>query len=224
MPLFNGVVTNKDDLWRKALGTIVAVAPYSTGAITTILDSTDGTLKALPAGYKQLGRVSEDGITWPRETELSELFGLGSTGPGRSDIRRATKRVSFTLMETNRSAIELAQGIDLTSAAATKVPATTGNQQLTWDEPELPTYPYMRLIAIAKDITTGGELYIGRHLLRCRVTEIGEETWSDQDSAMVTPLTLTAYHDTAAGTAMRHFRGGPGYQQIITNEGFTAAP
>ena len=222
MPNFGEVVEHKDELWRKALGAIVAVAPYSTSPITSILDATDGTLAALPAGWVQLGRPTEDGITWPRETEVSELFGMGSTGPARSDIRRVTKRVSFTLAEVRKSGLELAQGITI-SPTVTKVPVTTGSQHLTWDEPELPTYPFMRLIAIARDITAGGEMYIARELLRCKVTEVGEETWSDQDQAMVQQLTLTAYHDSTEGTAMRHFRGGPGYAEVIELEGFTAA-
>lgn len=222
MPTFGEVQGHKDELWRKALGAIVAVTPYSTAAITNILDPTTGTLAALPAAWTQLGRPTEDGITWPRETEVSELFGMGSVNPARSDIRRVTKRVSFTLAEVRKAGMELAQGITITPTV-TKVPATTGNQHLTYDEPELPTYPYMRLIAIARDVTAGGEMYIARQLLRCRVTEVGEETWSDQDQAMVQQLTLTAYHDSVAGTAMRHFRGGPGYGQVIVNEGFTAA-
>lgn len=222
MPQFSDVVTHKDELWRKALGVVIAVAPFSTSPLTSILDTTDGTLAALPNGWDQLGRPTEDGITWPRETELSELFGLGSTNPGRSDIRRVTKRISFSIIEANRQVLQLAQGVDLSAVATTKVPASTGNPEVTWDEPEIPNYDYMRLIAIARDTTGGGEMYIGRELLRCKVTEVGEETWSDQDSAMVTPLTLTAYHDSVEGTAMRHFRGGPGYAEIVENEGFAA--
>ena len=223
MPQFSDVVTHKDELWRKALGVVIAVAPYSTAALTTILDAADGTLAALPTGWTQLGRPTEDGITWPRETELSEIFGLGSTNPGRSDIRRATKRITFTIMESRRKVIELVQGVDLSTVATKKVPATTGtSSEVTWDEPELPNYDYMRLIAIARDTTAGGEMYIGRQLLRAKVTEIGEETWNDQDNTMATELTLTAYFDSTAGTAMRHFRGGPGYTEIVQNEGFAA--
>ncbi len=222
MPAFNDVVDLNDGLVRKALGTIVAVAPFTTAALTSILNTTDGTLAALPAGWLQLGRVSEDGITWPRETEVSEIFGLGSANPVRSDIRRSVKRVSFTVLETRRKVIELAQGVDLASETVTKVPATTGNPELTWDEPELPVYPYMRLLAVARDTTGTGDMYIGRQLLRCKVTEVGEETWSDQDQAMTTPLTLTAYHDEVAGSAIRHFRAGPGYTEVVQDEGFPA--
>lgn len=222
MPQFSDVVTHKDELWRKALGVVLAVAPFTTPALTSILDTTDGTLAALPTGWDQLGRVTEDGVTWPRETELSELFGLGSTNPARSDIRRVTKRVSFTVAESRRKVLEIAQGVDLSATPTNKVPAATGNAEVTWDEPEIPNYDYMRLVAIARDTTGAGEMYIGRQLLRCKVTEVGDETWSDQDSSMVTPLTLTAYFDSVAGTAMRHFRGGPGYGEIVENEGFAA--
>lgn len=215
MPTFGDVEAHHDELWRKALGVIVAVAPYTTTALTTIFD-TDGTLKALPTGWTQLGRPTEDGITWPRQTEVSELYGLGSTGPGRSDIRRVTKQVSMTLMETNRQVLELAQGIDLSA-----VTQAVTHPAVTWDEPELPTYGFYRLVAIARDVTAGGEMYIGRELLRCKVTELGDETWSDQDSAMVTPLTFTAYFDIPAGTGMRHFRGGPGFGSIADDEGWS---
>lgn len=223
MPMFADVSDHNDQLWRKALNIVIAVAPVSTAAITSILDTTTGTLKALPAGWDLLGRVTEDGITWPRETEVSDIFGHGSANPGRSDIRRSTKRVSFTAMESRRRVLELAQGIDLSTVESTLIPATTGNPEVTWDEPELPVYPYMRLIAIGQDVTGTGEMYIGRELLRCKVTEVGEEVWSDQDQLMQTPLTLTAYMDVVEGSPMRHFRGGPGYDEVVQAEGWAAA-
>lgn len=222
MPLFNDVTDHNDGLVRKALDTIVAVAPYSTAAITSILDPTAGDLAALPTGYKMLGRLSEDGTSFARETEVSEIFGLGSTDPTRSDIRRAVKRASLTLLEVRKIGLELAQGVESLGEATSRVPATTGNVEVTWDEPESPTYPYLRMIAIARDISGAGEVYVARHALRCKVTSVGEEMWSDQDQAMTTPLTFTFYSDPTAGTPLRHFRGGPGYEEIVTDEGFTA--
>jgi len=219
MPTFGDLVTHKDELWRKALGIVIAIAPMSVDPVTSIID-TDGTLKALPTGWHQLGRLSEDGATWPRETDVSELFGNGSTGPGRSDIRRSTKRGQLTLLESKRRVLELVQGIDLSTVTAA---ATTG-KEVTWDEPEIPTYPYMRMLAIARDITDGGEMYIGRQFLRTKVTDVGDETWSDQDQTMSSPLTFTAYHDTTAGTAVRHFRGGVGFAEIVEAEEWTVTP
>lgn len=223
MPLFGDVEAHNDELVRKALGIIVAVAPYSSAAITSILDSTNGNLAALPAGYVQLGRLTDDGASFARETEVSEIFGHASVNPARSDTRRAMKRMSLTLLEVRKKGLELAQGVSSLGETVSKIPATTGNQQVKWDEPSQPTYPYLRMIAIAMDITNNGEMYVARHALRCKVTEVGEEVWSDQDQAMTTPLTFTFYDDATAGTPLRHFRGGPGYGQVITNEGFTAA-
>ena len=225
MPLFDDVSDHNDTLVRKALGIIIAVAPYTEAPITDILDSTTGLLKALPANWKLLGRLTEDGATFPRETEVSDVYGHGSTDPARSDVRRATKRASFTLMEARKAGFELSQGVSTITATASKIPATTGNQQIKWDEPEVPTYPYLRALFIAKDLTGSGEMYIADHALRCKVTEAGETAWTDQDTAMNLPITLTFFNDPVVGTALRHFRGGPGYtSSVITAEGFTPAP
>lgn len=223
MPLFDDVQDHNDSLVRKALGIIVAVAPYSAAAITSILATADGTLAALPAGYVPLGRLSEDGASFARETEVSDIFGHGSVDPTRSDIRRAVKKLSLTMLEVRKIGLELAQGVASLGETVTKVPASTGKQHVTWDEPKTPTYPYLKLIAIGMDVTETGEVYVARHALRCKVTEVGEEVWSDQDQAMTTPLTFTFYNDPAEGTALRHFRGGPGATQMITDEGFTPA-
>ena len=224
MPLFDDVSTHDDTLVRKALGIIVAVAPATEAAITSILDATTGNLKALPANWVQLGRLTDDGATFARETEVSEIFGHGSIDPARSDIRRATKRVNFTMLETRKQGLQLAQGVSSLGEVATKIPASTGSQHITWKEPESPTYPYLRALFIAKDITGGGEMYIADHAFRCKVTEVGETAWSDQDSAMATPLTMTFYNDPTEGSALRHFRAGPGYtNSVVTAEGFTPA-
>ena len=219
MPIFDDVEAHNDALVRKALSTIVAVGPASADPITSILDAADGLLAPLPTGYLQLGRLTEDGSSFARETELSEIFGHGSSDPTRSDIRRSTKRATITCLEVRKRVLELSQGVESLGETGSLV---GGSAQVTWDEPKTPTYPYLRAIFIAKDITAGGEIYVARHALKCKVTEAGEEMWSDQDQAMVTPLTFTFYKDNDAGTPLRHFRGGPGYAEIVTDEGFDA--
>ena len=68
-------------------------------------------------------------------------------------------------------------------------------------------------------------MYIADHALRCKVTEAGETAWTDQDTSMNLPITMTFFNDPNVGTALRHFRGGPGYvSSVITAEGFTPAP
>lgn len=223
MALFTDAQDHNDALVRKGLGLIVAVAPMSAAPLTSILDETTGDLADLEAaGFTLLGRPSEDGATFARETEVSEIFGHGSFDPTRSDIRRATKRATVTIIEARKKVMELAQGVETLGETTSRSPATTGNAEVTWDEPMAPTYPYMRLVVIAQDISNTGELYIGRHALRCKVTEVGEEIWSDQDQSMNTPLTFTFFNDPAEGTPLRHFRGGPGYEEVMVDEGFTA--
>ncbi len=222
MPVFADVQNHKDSLVRKGLAVTIGIAPIATTPLTTIL-STDGTLAALPAAFKQLGRPTEDGVSWGRETELSEIFGHGSSMPVRSEIRRSTRRMTVTVLETRKAVLEAYLGMTI-AATATKIPVTTGNQHLTWDEPDLPIYPYVRLIALARDITDAGEMYMGQHFLRAKVTEVSELMWSDQDSAMAYQLTYTAFQDSVAGTPVRHFRAGVGYSsQQVTDEGFTPA-
>lgn len=223
MALFDDVIDVNDGLVRKALQTLVAIAPLTSDALDSILDDATGDLAALPVGYTKLGRLTEDGASWARETEVSEIFGQGSTGPARSDIRRATRRVTFTMLELRKAGLQLAQGVETLGETVSRVPATSGSQMITWDEPDTPTYPYLRAIFIAKDITGSGEIYIAKHALRCKVTEVGEEVWSDQDQAMSQQVTFTFFTDEAEGTPLRHFIGGPGLDEIVTDMGFAAA-
>lgn len=218
MALFSDFQDHNDTLVRKALGLTVAVADLTVAPLTTIL-AADGTLLSLPAGWRKLGRPSEDGLTWMRETEMSEIFGHGSASPVRSDIRRSTKRMSVTGMEARRVLSELSIGIDLSAVATT---GTATSPEVTFDEPELPTYPYMRLLGIAHDTTGSGEMYVARLFHRAKVTEAGEDVWSDQDQAMVTPLTFTAFQDQTEGSGVRHFRAGPGFAEVRETEGWAA--
>ena len=219
--VWNDVAGHNDSLARKTQQVLVAVAPTSTAALTSILDDSTGDLAALPAEWIQLGRPTEDGVTWPRETELSEVFGLGSYDPVRSDIRRSIKRCSVTILETRKIVLELAQGVS--DLAETVSATTTGDStEITWDESAAPLFPPMRLLALGLDTTGDGEMYVGKMGPLIKVTEVGEEVWSNGDQSIATPLTFTLYNDPVLGTPLRHFRGGPGYSDaLVTAEGFT---
>lgn len=199
---------------RKGLRVAVFVAPYATAAIDTIMDGA-GDLAAVPVGYRMLGRTTEDGLTWPRETELSEIFSHGYPEPARSDIRRATKRFTVVAQETNIVTLEQYLGISLTSALTSLTDIET-----VIDEPSLPVYAYQRLLAVAMDLTDAGERYQAGHFLRCRVTEVGEVTQADSDTPEQRSLTYTAFFDEPAGTGFRHFMAGPG--RDAEAEGFPA--
>lgn len=199
---------------RKGLRAAVFVAPMSEAALTSIMDSA-GDLAALPANWSALGWNTEDGLTWPRETEVSEIYGHGSPEPLRSDIRRSTKRFTVVTMETTLTALEQYLGFSLSA-----VTTSLTDKESTFDEPELPVYPYQRVIAIAKDENDAGEYYMARMFPRARITEVGEETWQDGDTPAQRSLTYTGFFDEDAGTSSRWFLAGPGRDAVA--EGFPA--
>lgn len=213
MPFADIDVKNNANV-RKGLRAAIFVAPMSEAALTTIMDAA-GDLAALPAAWNALGWNNEDGLTWPRETEVSDIFGHGSPEPLRSDVRRSTKRFTVVAQETNIVALEQYLGFSLAS-----VTTSLTDQESSFDEPELPVYPYQRVLAIAKDENDLGEYYMARMFPRARITEVGEETWQDGDTAVQRSLTYTAFFDDTEGTSSRWFLAGPGRDSVA--EGFPA--
>lgn len=203
----------KAELIRKALDALVLLAPVTTTVPATIVDATGANL-VIPTGFESLGNHSDDGLTWGREIENSDIVSHGSVDPSRSDIRRITSTLAVTAQETNLQTLQAHMGLDLSGI----VPPVSG--EVTFDEPTRPKTRYYRALSIAVDDGDGGEIYIGRLFARSNVTEAGEQTWSDGDEAMVRPLTLQAKKDAAAGFSVRHFFGGPGWNSILEDMGF----
>lgn len=192
-----------ENLW-KALGVIVAVAPMSVAPLTKAdIFTADGKgLKALPDGYAQLGKVSEDMLTWGREIETSEVRSGGESEPGRTDVKSTTKSLTTTVQELNKTTLGLCKGMDLSAIEADE----SGIVEIV--EPERPRYPYVRLVAIAADLGELGERYRVRQLSRTRVTETGEEAWQNEDDSMSQELTFTAFLNKALGTSTQEWIGG----------------
>ena len=213
MPVFDDINEQNNALIRKGLAVAIFIAPLSTALPDRLTDDT-GALLTLDPSWRALGWINEDGASWARETEVSDIFGVGSTEPLRSDVRRATKRLTVTALETNLTVLELYLGIELTTAG------TYDGGETVIDEPGLPPFRYVRLLGIAKDVGDDGEYYLGRGFPRTRVTEVGEEVWQDGDTANQRSLTFTAFQDAALGTASRQYLAGPGRDPVA--EGFPA--
>jgi hypothetical protein len=211
MAVFEDIEQNNNTLIRKGLRIAFFVAPIGTAVPPRLTDDT-GALLTLPVAWRALGWTTEDGATWARETEVSDIYGVGTPEPLRSDVRRATKRCTVVPQETNRTVLEQYLGMDLSTAG------TYDGGETVIDEPGLPPYTYVRLLGIAKDVADGGEYYMGRLFPRSRVTEVAEETWADGDTANVHSLTFTAFVDETLGTASRYYLAGPG--RVPGDEGF----
>lgn len=203
----------KNALIRKALDAVVLLAPPDTALPTTITDATGSGL-VLPAAFLPLGHHSEDGLTFAREVETSDITSHGAVEPTRSDIRRITSTLAVTAQETNKQTIEASLGISLGAT----LPASG---ELTVDEPTRPKAVYYRLLALSVDDSDDGEIYMARIFARAKVTELGEQTWSDGDDAMVRALTFQAFQDAEEGVSVRHLFGGPGWKAGAVDAGFT---
>lgn len=218
MATWADVVAKQNQLIRKALDAELFLAPISAAVPTTIMDPSGG--PKLPTGFGALGHHTDDGLTWGRETEASDVASHGSVEPSRSDIRRITRTLQVTAQETNRLALEAQLGISL--GAVTPGTGATGGE-ITFQEPDRPKSVYYRLLALAVDDADDGEIYFGRLYTRAKVTETGEEVWSDGDQALQRQMTFQSYKDDAAGFSVRHFFGGPGWVSLLEAAGFDAA-
>lgn len=203
-------------LIRKGLDAIVLIAPVSTAIPTTLTDATGSGIVLPATGYEPLGYHSEDGLTFGREVETSDITSHGSVDPTRSDIRRITSTMSVTCQETNLQTLAVSMNMDLSGVT------TPSSGEIVIAEPSRPTSIHYRLLSISVDDADAGEVYIARLFPRAKVTELGEQTWSDGDEAMTRELTFTAYLDATAGYSVRHYFCGPGWKDIVDQAGFPA--
>ena len=217
MATWADIVAKQNELIRKSLDAEVFLAPISTAIPDTIVDAT-GASPVLPTGFLPLGHHTDDGLRWGRETEVSDLTSHGAVEPTRSDIRRITRTVAVTAQETNRLTLEASLGIDLSTTEAAQA-----SGEFTFEEPNRPKAVYYRLLAIGVDDGDAGEIYIGRLFTRAKVTDVGEEVWSDGDSALVRDMTFQAFQDSTAGFSVRHFFGGPGWTALLDEMDITQA-
>src|SRR4051794_17842741 len=138
--------------------------------------TSSATLATLPTGYKDLGWISQDGASYARTTEVSEVNSFGSVEPTRSDTTRDSITLSVTAQETRLETLGLYTGasIDVIEASA-----TTGEVQIA--KPSRPGFRHYRLLGLYVDDGDDGEIYVARFMPRARVTEVGEQVFTDGD-------------------------------------------
>lgn len=208
----------KTELIRKARDGSVYLAPTTAPAITTLTTGAGATLSALPAGYADLGWISQDGASYTRTTEVSEVNSFGSVEPTRSDTTRDTITLSVTAQETRLETLGLYTGADVASIEAD---ATTGEVQI--EKPARPGFKYYRLLGLFVDDGDDGEIYIARFMPRAKVTEVGEQVFTDGDDPIQYPVTFQGYEDSTLGFSHKWYFAGPGWQAILEDMGIPDA-
>lgn len=214
MPTLDELRGNADELIRKGLDGLVAIAPMSvTADITTLKDGSG--LLALPAGYVTVGRVTkEQGVSWTRDVATSETMSLGASEPTRVDITSDTSGMQFTMQESKKAVFELYDGVDLTG----KLQDATGN--VYWDKPGNPLQPEYRVLALFKDGDGAEAVYFAKWLPRARVSDRSEQSWQPESEVQY-GITLSGFVDSTIGTSMRSLWAGPA--QTMTDMGFATA-
>lgn len=202
----------KTELIRKARDGSCFIAATSVAAITNLTSGSSADLVALAAGYEDLGWISQDGAAYARTTEVSEVNSFGSVEPTRSDTTRDTITLSVTCQETRLTTLGLYTGADIASIEAA---ATTGETQI--EKPSRPGFRYYRLLGLFVDDGDDGEIYIARFMPRAKVTEVGEQTFTDGDDPISYPVTFQGYEDSTLGYSHKWFFGGPGWQALTAD-------
>jgi len=215
MPSFSDLQNHVDSLIRKgATGSVFVKRHESSDAEIAALKDATGLL-ALPTGYTDVGNITKDqGVSWTREVETSDVMSLGSASPTRTDIVSVTSGMSFTMQESKRQAFELHEGVDLSTVTYDV------NGNISWDAPDLPADTYYRVLALFKDGEGADAVYLAKWLPRAKVIDTGEQSWNQQNEIQ-RPVTLRAFVDDTAGTAVRNLWAGSTAR--LTAMGFDAA-
>lgn len=215
------LVTSNPDLIFKALGGGTAfVAPMTSTFPNALTASASAALQELPAGYKCLGHLDKTGARFGRETTASNVLSWGAREPTRIDITSDVHSCQVIAQETNLATLAL----DLNADPEDLVPnVITG--ELVFNAPDAPSKIYNRLLVVARDVRSNGDVYFARGYPKAEVSARTGQQFQDGDDAPIQyDLTFTGFKDPATGTAVRYFFGGAGFQDLAEEMGFEVTP
>jgi len=209
---YQDIADKRQDLIRKMTDGSVFVAASSVAAITTIA-GTGSALFTLPAGYEDLGLLTDDGAALAAATQSQDVTSWGQFGPSRTDIINRTPSLTCTAQETKALSIGLMLGVDV---AAATIP--TGGQYKV-DLPTRPKGQSYRVLVLGVDENADGEIYIARFMPNAKLTNVGEQSMNG--GVFTYPFTFTGSVDSTLGTAETWFFHGPGWLAMLADMGFT---
>jgi len=202
---------------RKPLRGAVLFGKYGTASAITTLVASGGQI-TVPTGYESVGWIGEDGLTWSKSTDTSDVRGWGSASFLRRDIKAQDRTAQFVALETKRLTKELIEGMDLSTSTI-----STGGE-LKIDIPDRPNTQYWRMLAIGQDGSGSSLFYVARVYHKVTVTNVDDEVWSDGDNPLQYNITVSAFPDDTLGTLGSDFMFGPGLLTLGVGMGYTLAP
>lgn len=218
MANFADIADFKASLVLKATKGAVLVAPmtanvpvsFTTGAQADLVDFSD---------FTSVGLIAKEAPpTFTPETQSTTVEAWGVLDEVREDLIKRTLSVGFTPIQTTKQVLGMYHGLDL---SAVKADATT--KEVQFSEAVSPSAMFYRTIFLAVDGKPGEEIFFGRVLPKATIPEVAAQSWNT-DSAISYPLTLKAKVDDTLGYSSRLFFGGPGWQKIVADAGFSVGP
>lgn len=217
---YTSIAHRQATLIRKALQGSIFIAPYTAAAITAITTGAAGDIKPLPTGYTDAGMVDKKNApTWANKVTSQEVLAWGDVYAARRDITQVQGSLKFSMLETNKTSLQLYLGTDLTS-----VPLDNTTKELIVQQPARPQPIPYRVLGIFQDGAGANAIYVGRFYPRAFVTDITDQKWDDDADPLVWDVTLTPQNDPVLGTPVVHFFGGPGWQSLLAQTGFNTNP
>lgn len=220
MPAIDALQKLQQDLIRKSTNGSVFVAPVSAGAIdtTTLFNATTGDLSptGLPTGYSDLGYLSTAGAAFGRSVSESNVTSWQSVTPTRSDTTADTTTLAVVAQETKAATIGLYIGVDLAVLKA----SAAANGVVRVNRPATPTTTAWRLLSIAVDEDTDGEIVLARFLPNAKPTGFGNQAYAPGDTPVSWEVTFTGFVDNTVGTAESYIFGGAGWLAKLAKMGF----
>lgn len=196
MPTVSSMLADDNRLVQKHGTQILAIADYSAAVPTSwfAAPTTGGLVlpNALPAGYKNMGFITTDGITESNDVSTSDVMMVQSIEPVRSDIDSITKTLGVTFGESSAWTQALAQQIPVGQWPADKTAA--------WEYHDggRTEFPYYRLFILTQDGEGDGAIYRAEYAYRAKITDRGDRTLQRSDAEQI-ELTFTCYVDPVAG-------------------------
>lgn len=209
--------TNVDAMTASAAGLTGGTSPAVN--VTTSTPGVSVDLSPLPSGWEDLGYTSTDGVNFGRTTEVSEVRSFGSADPTRSDITSDVITMGATAQETKLLTLGLYTGADTAG-----MQAAAGTGEFSISKPNVPGFKFYRALGLFLDRDDfGREIWMGRYMPRCRVTEYGEQAFNDGEDPVSYNMTFTGYEDSSLGYSHRWIFGGPGWLSLLDEMGIPQA-
>ena len=193
----------------------LGISDYGDSAITipttapALFDSTTHKPKAWPAGVKELGYLTTDGISAARSVSSNDTQMLQSLTPVRSDLESMTKTLKGVLGESNAWTNALYHGLPVSSWPATKDAAWMYADGVVSDQPE-----YVLWLA-GVDGVGAAAIFRVEMAYRVKVTSIDERAMNRSSSESF-GLTFGLYVDPVTGKDNIRAEEGPGYTTHLT--------